>query len=70
MVHTNNVRINPRAHQSSSNQWSRLEPSDEFHFEGLLNLSPSVERLVQIQEYKNEILILNLCINHEYGTCF
>ena len=30
-------------------QCSRLNPSYEFHFEELSNLSPLVERLVQIQ---------------------
>ena len=32
-----------------SYQWSRLKPSNEFHFEGLSNFSLSVEGLVQIQ---------------------
>ena len=36
-------------------QWSRSMPSYEFHFEGLSNFSTSVECLVQIQEYENEI---------------
>jgi hypothetical protein len=38
-------------------QCSRLKPSYEFHFEGLSDFSSSVEELVQIQEYVNEIKI-------------
>jgi hypothetical protein len=33
---------------SRLHQCSRLKPSYEFHFEGLSNVSPVVERLVQI----------------------
>ena len=36
-------------------QWSRLEPSYEFHFEGLSKFSPSVEGLVQIQDVNPRI---------------
>ena len=36
-------------------QWSRLKPSYEFHFEGRSNFSPSVERLVRIQDINPRI---------------
>ena len=57
---------------SSDKHWvrcSRLKPSYEFHSEGLSNFSPSVERLVQIQDVnpricrnENTELVLNLCM--------
>jgi hypothetical protein len=37
------------------NPGSRLKSSYEFHFEGLSIFSLLVERLVQIQEYRNEM---------------
>ena len=57
-------------------QWSRLEPSYEFHFEGLSKFSPSVEGLVQINprhqsktiemKYRTHIKLV-----HElHDTCF
>jgi hypothetical protein len=36
-------------------QCSRLNPSYEFHFEGLSNLNPSVEGLVQTQDVNPRI---------------
>ena len=36
-------------------QCSRSKPSYEFHFEGVSNFSPSVERLVQIQDVDPKI---------------
>ncbi len=40
---------------SAYEQCSRLMPSNDFHFEGLSNFSPSVERLVQIQDVNPRI---------------
>ena len=57
----------------SCEQWSRLKPSYEFHFEGLLYFSASVEGLVQIQEiqeYRNEIQTHIKLVHELYGEGF
>jgi hypothetical protein len=61
-------RILRQLSMESVDQCSRLKPSYEFRFEGLSNFSPSIERLVQIQDVNKRIsntkLMLNLCMNY------
>ena len=46
-------------------QWSRLKPSYEFHFEGLSNFSPSVEGLVQIQDVESKNVEMKIQNSYE-----
>ena len=69
-------RASIEAHGGGRGQWSRLKPSNGFHFEGLSNFSPSVEMLVQIQEHQSKNTEMKLYKTHIklvhewYGTCF
>jgi hypothetical protein len=51
--------------QISPNQCSRLKPSYEFHFEGLVRIQDVIPRVIEMK-YKTHIKL----VYELYGTCF